>query len=336
MAGDTVEAATAPLEIDEYADVLTDYLSNGGEAPLYRASLLSRRFVETRTGPDEIVALHVEALQRATDGLAPRQMLLAASDALQFLLEVMIAYGVQHQEYLEMRLNQIAEAEMTKQDVITAVAHELRTPLTAARGSIDLARRKLEAGQPDEVPPLLGHSRDALDRLVRLTADLIDASREGQPGLAREPQPLAATLQRTCAWAIAAAAEKNVTLVLAPVAADLVVLGDGEALQSVFGNLVSNAIRYTPSGGVVDVCARAEGERTVIEVRDTGIGMTPEVQARVFEKFYRAPEVQLAVPQGLGLGLALVRQLVEAHDGRVELESAPGLGSTFRVSLPRA
>ena len=97
MRGAVVEAAVGPaVAVGEYAAVLADYLNEGGESALYRASLLSRRFVETKTGPDEIVALHVEALQQATDGLAPRRMLMAATDALQFLLEVMIAYGVQH------------------------------------------------------------------------------------------------------------------------------------------------------------------------------------------------------------------------------------------------
>ena len=234
-----------------------------------------------------------------------------------------------------MRLNQLAEAELSKQEVLAAVAHELRTPLTAARGSIDMATRKLAAGRSEDVPPLLGHSREALDRLVQLTADLLEASRDEQPRLAREPQPVAETLARTCSWAASHASEKNITLTLDPIAPDLRVMGDGEALQSVFGNLISNAIRYTPSGGRVDVRVRSDDGTVTVEVCDTGIGMIPEVQNRVFEKFYRAPEAQLAVPQGLGLGLALVRQLVEAQDGRVEVESAPGAGSTFRVHLPR-
>jgi signal transduction histidine kinase len=329
------DTAPAPVSAEEYGAALGEYLRTGGEAALYQASLISQAFVRQRVGPDDIVALHVEALERVTAGFGPRQQVVAATDALHFLLEVMIAYGVRHQEYLEMRLEQLAQSELSKTEVLRAVAHELRTPLTAARGNIDLAEIRLVEGQVHEVPPLLGQSRAALDRLVRMTADLVEASREGAPRLRLEQQAVGDLLDRTRVWAAAHAAERGVALAIEETGDPLTVVADGDALLSVFGNLLSNAIRYTPPGGRVVVRYGGTDEAIWVEVRDTGIGMVPEVRERIFEKFYRAPEAQLAVPQGLGLGLALVRQLVEAHRGRVEVESLPGRGSTFRVVLPR-
>src|SRR5205085_1970682 len=120
---------------------LGDYLRTHSEAALYSASMMSRGFVEQRIGPEEIIALHVEALAAATAGMTYREQAHAAADGLQFLLEVMIAYGVQHKEYLELRLEELARSEASKADVLAAVAHELRTPITVARGSLDMAER---------------------------------------------------------------------------------------------------------------------------------------------------------------------------------------------------
>ena len=116
----------------------------------------------------------------------------------------------------------------------------------------------------------------------------------------------------------------------------IVVDGDADALLSVVGNLLSNALRYTPAGGHVTVSQRTEGDRVVTEVADTGIGMAPEVQTHIFERLYRAPEARAMARQGLGVGLALARRLVLAHGGTIEVESEPGKGSTFRVLLPLA
>jgi signal transduction histidine kinase len=326
----------APVGVDDYADALAEFLRTRGEAALYKASLMSGGFVAQRVGPDEIIALHVEALERATDGMSQREQLLAATDALQFLLEVMIAYGVQHKEHLERRLRELADSNASRAEILATVAHELRTPLTAVKGNLDLAVRRLAGGEVEAVPPLLGQSRSAVDRLVRMTADLVEASRDRPPEVHRDRVELAPLLAQACAWAASGAAEKGIGLALEPAEPGICVLGDADGLLSVFGNLISNAVRYTPAGGRVAVRYGGRGDRAEVEVRDTGVGMTAEVQARIFEKFYRAPEAQLAVPQGLGLGLSLVRQMVDAHGGEIVVESAPGQGSVFRVYLPCA
>jgi signal transduction histidine kinase len=322
--------------VEHYADALGEFLRTRGEAALYRASLMSGAFVAQHIGPDEIIALHVEALERATEGLGQREQLLAATDALQFLLEVMIAYGVQHKEHLERRLSELADSNASRAEILATVAHELRTPLTAVKGNLDLAVRRLAGGEVEAVPPLLGQSRSAVDRLVRMTAELVEASRDRPPEVRHDRIELAPLLAQACAWAASSAAEKGIGLALEPAEPGVCVLGDGDGLLSVFGNLISNAVRYTPAGGRVAVRYQSDDDRALIEVRDSGVGMSSEVQARIFEKFYRAPEAQLAVPQGLGLGLSLVKQMVEAHGGQISVESAPGRGSTFFISLPCA
>lgn len=330
------DVPTAPIGVDEYADALAAFLRTSSEAALYRASLMSRAFVAQQLGPEEIIALHVEALERATAGMGQRQQLHAATDALQFLLEVMIAYGVQHKEHLERRLRDLAHSNASRAEILATIAHELRTPLTVVKGNLDLAERRLAGGEIEAVSPLLGQSRSAVDRLVRMTAELVEASRDRSPDVRRERVELAPLLAQACAWAASSAAEKGIGLALEPADPGTCVLGDADGLLTVFGNLISNAVRYTPAGGRVVVGYGTEGAQAYVEVRDSGVGMTPEVQEHIFEKFYRAPEAQLAVPEGLGLGLSLVKQMVEAHGGEIAVESASGQGSVFRVTLPCA
>jgi signal transduction histidine kinase len=328
------DSVAATATIADYTEALSEFLRTRGEAALYRASLISGAFVIQRIGPDEIIALHVEALESACRGMGQREQLLAATDALQFLLEIMIAYGVQHKEHLERRLTELADSNASRAEILATVAHELRTPLTAVKGNLDLAARRLAGGEFEAIPPLLGQSRSAVDRLVRMTADLVEASRDRMPEVQSVRIELAPLLAQACAWAASSAAEKGIGLALEPSEPSTCVLGDADGLLSVFGNLISNAVRYTPAGGRISVRYGPTGDRAFVEVQDTGVGMSAEVQARIFEKFYRAPEAQLAVPQGLGLGLSLVKQMVDAHGGTIEVESTAGKGTMFRVNLP--
>ncbi len=322
-----------------YAEVLNRYLAEPGERALYDASLLSRDLVRAGIGPEEIVALHVEALEQALGACSLRQQARCIGNGHQFLLEVMIAYGLAYSEYLELKVRERDEeaerAEQARVELLATVAHELRTPLTAALGNIDLATRSLSRGRADRVPGLLGTTREALGRLSRLTANLARATQDGPPPLAPAPHDLCLLLADACTWVEPAAAEKGIAVVRNGLPPALPVECDADAMLSVFGNLLSNAVRYTPNDGRVCVACGVEGDEVWVNVADTGIGMAPEVKARIFEKFYRAREARDVEAQGLGLGLALVNDLVVAHGGRVEVESEPGAGSTFRVVLPR-
>jgi signal transduction histidine kinase len=337
---------------DTYQQVLANYLTTRGEDALYRASVLSQTFVEQGVGPEEIIALHFEALEQAMTGFSYREQARAIGDAHQFLLEVMIAYGVKYKEFLEQRVRDSlrdAEAraaaerqraldaerlERARADMLTEIAHELRTPLTAAMGSIDLAARHLSHGRTERLTPLLGSAREAMDRLSRLSAELMQATRGEAPQLSPRRLEFTALLDQAITWAELAAQDKGVDLTREPGPEHVTVWGDADALLSVVGNVLSNAIRYTPAGGQVTVRHGTDHTGCWVEISDTGIGVSDEARARLFERFYRAPEARELDAQGLGLGLTLVNQLVTAHHGRVEVDSTSGVGSTFRIVLP--
>ncbi|MEA3060123.1 MAG: two-component system, OmpR family, sensor kinase, partial [Sphingomonadales bacterium] len=339
---------------DAYAEALAEYCRDRSESALYRASLLSQTFVESGLGPEDIIALHCESLDAVLTGRPAREQVLATGDAHQFLLEVMIAYGVKYKEFLELRLSQsLREAEARssrerertedaerigreKDEILAVIAHELRTPIAAARGSVDLAVRSLSKGRMDRVEPLLGTTRQALDRLSRLTGDLVEASRGVPAPIERRSQLLDSIVDQAYAWALPAAMAKGVELRRETLDSNVTVVASEDALLSVFGNLFSNAIRYTPAGGNVTLRQSIDQNFAVVEVTDTGIGMPAEVLTRIFDKFYRGPRARAVEAQGLGLGLALVQHFVDLHEGRLEVTSVDGAGSTFRVWLPCA
>jgi signal transduction histidine kinase len=336
------------MATSDYVEALAEYARTHSEAALYRASLLSQSFVKQGVGPEDIIALHGDAFEMVCVGCSDREKVRLSGDALQFLLEVMIAYGVQHAEYAGLQSREAnaraaeaqrqaadaQEAEQRKTELMALVAHELRTPITAALGSVQLARRSLSRGNVERLPRLLDSTEETLQRLSRLTGDLVESSRGEAPQIQRVPQELAVLVRQACTWAGAVAEVKGVALVRESETWSARVLGDSDALLTIFGNLLANAVRYTPVGGTVTVRYGTESTVAWVEVADTGIGIDPEVQERIFEQFYRAPEAQQIEQQGLGLGLFLVQRLVQAHHGRVEVTSTPAEGSVFRVVLP--
>ena len=343
------------LDVDpaqEYARVLGEYFTTRGEDALYQASLLSQAFIENGLGPEEIVALHADAVEEASQSLSYRERARAATDGLQFLLEVMIAYGVQYRRYLDLRLTEAdraaaAETELARQrtmdaehatrekaEFLAVIAHELRTPLTVAKGNVDLAISQADRQRWDRLPRALGSAREAIQRLVRLSDDLIEVSRGEVRPLELAPLDLGSVVAQACEWAQIDAVRKGVDLTCHTGPEPMTVLGDRDALLMIFGNLLSNAVRYTDPGGRVDLRALRQDDSCRIEVIDTGIGMTPEVVARIFDDFFRGEEARNYDTNGLGVGLALAHRLVLAHQGRLEVESEHGRGSTFRVILP--
>lgn len=343
--------ATAPPSTEQYTAVLHEYLHVHSEDALYRASLLSRGCIEAGLGPEEIIALHGEAFAQAIAGLGYREQARAGTDALAFLLEVMIAYGVQHQELVEVSIaaeraraeaalgaqkhlmDKASEAERTMSDSLAMIAHELRTPLMAALSNVDLVMRVIESGDTQRVPRFLGSARDALLRLSRLSGELLDVSRGQPPELDHTPVELPVVVSQACTWASTVAEAKGIEIVRAGGPFSLRVVGDEDALLTIFGNLLSNAIRYTPKG-TVTVRYWADGHRAVVEFKDTGIGIAPEDIKKIFDGFYRGADARGVETEGLGLGLTLAKRFATAQGGSIEVESVVGIGSTFRVILP--
>ena len=174
-------------------------------------------------------------------------------------------------------------------------------------------------------------------RLATLVADLLTLSRlddEGRTVGEAEPVHVQTVVQDTVRDLLPLAEKRAVQLHPELPEPALLVAGEREALRQVVGNLVDNAIKYTPSGGRVDVVLAARGERLRLEVRDTGIGLSPEDCDRVFERFYRVDRARSRELGGTGLGLSIVKNTVKGLGGEVGVESELGRGSTFWVELP--
>ena len=230
-----------------------------------------------------------------------------------------------------------------KTEFVSIVSHELRAPLTSIKGYVDLILE--DETISEDVRDFLGVVQQNADRLGKLVADLLDVSRieAGRIHLTRGPLDLADIVDTVLSTAAAEIQAKELTVTV-DLPADLPpVWGDRDRVTQIMTNLVSNAVKYTPSGGVY-ISARPGGETTPagldrgqyaqITVRDTGIGITPADQARLFTKFFRADHPLVRQVPGTGLGLSIVKSLVELHGGRVWVDSQVDQGSAFHFTLP--
>lgn len=226
------------------------------------------------------------------------------------------------------------EMEQMKDEMISAVSHEMRTPLTAMLGYTELMlANEVSADRQKEYLRIILRESKRLNALIGNFLDL-QRLRSRAPALTCLPLPLRPLLDETMALFAGVSERHRITLRCPP---DLSLLcGDDQQLGQVFNNLVSNAVKYSPEGGDVTVAARREGDSVVITVKDEGIGMPPQALEKIFERFYRVDNTARREFGGTGLGLALVREIVRAHGGKVWVESTLGKGSTFFVSLPAA
>jgi two-component system CheB/CheR fusion protein len=228
----------------------------------------------------------------------------------------------------------LAEADRRKDEFLAMLGHELRNPLNPVRSAVELLR--LRRAGDGEVERLSGVIARQIDHLVRLVDDLLDVSRisQGKIELRRRTVDLRASVARAVEQARPALQERQHHLEV-DLREALWVRADPDRLDQVAANLLNNAARYTPAGGRIKVVAGLEQGQAVLRVADNGIGVRPEMLPRIFDVFQQADRVPGRVSEGLGLGLAVVRRLVEMHGGAVEAHSAgPGQGSEFVVRLP--
>ena len=232
-------------------------------------------------------------------------------------------------------ITDVVEADRRKDEFIATLAHELRNPLAPIRTGLEILKRV------GELPPAAARTRDMMERqmahMVRLVDDLLDVSRVSRGKLELRPQPLTldkvlADAIETCEPAIQAARH---TLVMDLPQAPVPVRGDLTRLAQVFSNLVNNATRYTPAGGRIAVRARVDGDDALVDVSDNGNGIAADVLPGIFGMFAQGHRPPNGDQGGLGIGLWLVKRLVELHGGAIAAHSAgPGEGATFTVRLP--
>ncbi|HEY9877111.1 MAG TPA: ATP-binding protein [Leptolyngbyaceae cyanobacterium] len=226
-------------------------------------------------------------------------------------------------------------ANRVKEEFLATLSHELRTPLNAMQGWIQLLqRRNLNDRMTGQAFDTISRNMEALKRLIE---DVLDVSQivRGRMLLDVAPLEMATVVRSAIEIVFPAVQAKNIVLV-ANFAADVsLIMGDRSRLQQVVWNLLSNAVKFTPEGGRIDVLLNMVDDHVCIQVQDTGKGIDPTFLPHIFERFRQADGSTTRRHAGLGLGLAIVRHLVEMHGGTIQVES-PGLGqgSTFSVMLP--
>jgi len=233
-------------------------------------------------------------------------------------------------------VTQEREIAQMKSDFVSFATHQLRTPLSGIKWMLELAMR--ETAVPETAASFMKDALGASQRLIQLVNDLLDVSRLESGRMKATPQLVdLVDLTRTVLDELKLQVEEREHQLTVTSAEDpLDVFADPQLLRQVVLNLASNAIKYSPSRGTIDVQLTREGSFVRWQIKDTGIGIPKESQRHLFEKFYRADNVAALETDGTGLGLYLVRLIVEQLGGRVGCESEEGQGATFSFTVPRA
>jgi signal transduction histidine kinase len=229
---------------------------------------------------------------------------------------------------------QIAQAQS---EFVSVVAHELRTPMTSIKGYTDLMLEGAAGEVTQDQRHFLHIIKANADRLSHLVGDLLDTSRieAGRLELVPAPLDITAVVHEVCDSLLGGAIkEHGLSLQIDAAPSIPIVRADKNRVIQILVNLLSNAYQYTPPGGQVTVSIMPTDDAVLIQIADTGIGIAPEDQERIFERFYRANHELVHQQTGSGLGLTIVKSLVEMHGGELWLQSELGKGSTFSFTLP--
>ena len=286
--------------------------------------LLGRSLVETLDHPQ------ILALMRAP-GNAPRREEIELKDGRVVNAQRTPIEGV-GQALVMQDITHLKELDRIKSEFVTTVSHDLRSPLTAILGYVELIERTGEVN--DQQREFIRRVRSSVEHITALISDLLDLGRiEAGLDSARENTPLA-VLARYAVETLRSVAESRRLALEAELPEDLPLInGDPIRLRQMIGNLLENALKYTPSGGRVRIEALSEADQVILRVTDTGPGIPPAEQPYLFDKFFRASNVPDDV-SGTGLGLSIVKSIVDSHHGRIWVDSALGKGSRFTVVLP--
>jgi CheY-like chemotaxis protein/nitrogen-specific signal transduction histidine kinase len=248
------------------------------------------------------------------------------------------AVAIENVRLLEVEAKARQEAEAAnraKDEFLSVLSHELRTPLNAMLGWT----RMMKSGILDE--ERMQQAIDTIERNARLQnnliEDLLDVSRiiSGKMRIETEEVDIVSIVKTCVETAKPSAEDKNISLTFKSDFPAQNLSGDATRLQQVVNNLLNNAVKFTPAGGVISVTIEQTGDEISLKVTDTGIGISPEFLPQIFDRFRQADSTTRRSHSGLGLGLTIVRHLTELHGGRVDVTSrGEGLGSTFAIRLP--
>jgi light-regulated signal transduction histidine kinase (bacteriophytochrome) len=226
-------------------------------------------------------------------------------------------------------------ADRTKEELLGIISHDLRDPLSSVNLSLLLMKKLMSPESRTATAPTVGSMERAVAQMTGLVQNLLEVSaiEAGSLKLSLQPMPAAQLLYDCVDVLNPLANEKNILLALKVAPEPVMIKADRDQLLQVCSNLIGNAIKFTPSGGEVEVCLRETTKRAIIEVNDTGPGVPPEDLPNIFDRFYRA---RTAKTRGVGLGLAIAKGIVEAHGGAINVRSEPGKGACFWFTVPKA
>ncbi|OZB96944.1 ATP-binding protein [Paenibacillus sp. XY044] len=232
---------------------------------------------------------------------------------------------------------QLGRAEEARRNLVADVAHELRTPLSIMRGKMEMLQQQGEAVEPEHLLPL----QDELIRLTRLVDDLhqLSLAEAGKLSFEFSRTDIRTLLEQTLERLMPRAQDAGISMTLTSQAGSTMIMVDPGRITQVFLNLLTNAIQHTPHGGSIRVILSevqdANGRPWLeIAVKDSGTGIDAKHLPNLFDRFYRADASRSRHSGGMGLGLAIAKEFVAAHQGTIDAESSPGTGTTFRVRLP--
>ena len=237
---------------------------------------------------------------------------------------------------LQQRAEQLQAADRTRRLLLADVSHELMTPLTGMRGYLETLSLHAQSLDADTRERYLSIIRDETQRVEHIVGDLLDLSRLEGGGEAFDAQdvPLEDLFGRVLARHGRAAEQNGVEMKTAIAPGAEIVMGDPMRLEQAFQNLAANALRHTPRGGSIVLNAALEDAAIVVTVSDTGSGIAPEHLPHVFDRFYKVDPSRTGHASGSGLGLSIVKAIVERHGGTVTATSRPGGGTTFTLKFP--
>lgn len=235
-------------------------------------------------------------------------------------------------------ITELKRLDEMKSNFVNMVSHELRSPMAVIKQQMTVILEGLAGELTPKQRELLSRSRDKTQNLLDLINDLLDVARieSGRGNQQHSAVDLGKMLAEMVAFMESKAESQGVQLELRAEPGLPLVQADARGMEEVFGNLISNAINYSPDGGAVTVTVARQGDSLEVIVRDSGVGIDPEEVPKIFDKFYRVKHPRTRQVIGTGLGLAIVKGIIESHRGSVEVQSRPGVGSAFRVLLPAA
>jgi PAS domain S-box-containing protein len=304
------ETTGRPISVSMKSDELLSLLVRAIKADTDLATLMAGEEPIIKTG-DKSLRVHVDSVKNETGA-------------------VIGAVALFHD------VTRVDAMDQLRADFLSMVSHELKSPLSSLLMQISVVHDGLAGELTAKQTDLLGKAKEKTKGMITLVNDILDYRRmqEGKSIQKAEALDLAEILERTVELMRMSADEKGIRMTC-EIAEDLPSFnGDRGAIEAIFVNLISNAIKYTPKGGTVNVSLKKVGKNVQFEVADTGIGIPKEDVDRIFEKFYRIKTDETRSISGSGLGLSIVKGIAAAHNSTVHVESEVGKGTTFVVSMP--